>query len=50
MIEVVRPDARSCATSTLERHGGGWESARDALRGEGGWEWRLGRFAAHLTA
>ena len=33
----------------LERHGDGWESARDALRGEGGWEWCLGRFAAHLA-
>ena len=34
----------------LERHGDGWESARDALTGEGGWPWCLQRFAAHLGA
>ena len=34
----------------LERHGDGWESARDALRGEGGWEWALQGFATHLAA
>ena len=33
----------------LERHGDGWESARDALSGEGGWEWCLQRFATHLA-
>ena len=34
----------------LERHGDGWESARDALSGDGGWAWCLERFAAHLGA
>jgi uncharacterized protein YndB with AHSA1/START domain len=34
----------------LERHGEAWESARDALSGEGGWQWCLQRFAAHLSA
>ena len=34
----------------LERHGDGWESARDALTGEGGWEWCLQAFATQLAA
>jgi len=34
----------------LERHGDGWENSRDSLSGEGGWEWCLQRFAAHLGA
>jgi uncharacterized protein YndB with AHSA1/START domain len=34
----------------LERHGDGWESARDALSAEGGWEWCLQGFATHLAA
>ena len=35
---------------TLERHGDGWENTRDALTGEGGWEWCLQVFATHLAA
>jgi uncharacterized protein YndB with AHSA1/START domain len=34
----------------LERHGDGWESTRDSLTGEGGWEWCLQRFGEHLAA
>jgi uncharacterized protein YndB with AHSA1/START domain len=34
----------------LERHGDGWEGARDALTGEGGWAWCLQRFAEHIAA
>ena len=34
----------------LERHGDGWESARDALTGEGGWDWCLQAFGTHLAA
>ena len=34
----------------LERHGDGWESIRDALTGEGGWDWCLQAFATHLAA
>ena len=34
----------------LERHGDGWEGARDALTEEGGWEWCLQRFAEHLKS
>jgi uncharacterized protein YndB with AHSA1/START domain len=29
----------------LERHGGGWEAERDAVRGDGGWPFYLQRFA-----
>jgi uncharacterized protein YndB with AHSA1/START domain len=34
----------------LERHGDGWESTRDSLTGEGGWEWCLQRFGERLAA
>ena len=34
----------------LERHGDGWEGARDALTAEGGWQWCLQRFAEHVAA
>jgi len=34
----------------LERHGDGWESARDSVRDEGGWKWVLQRFAEQLAA
>jgi uncharacterized protein YndB with AHSA1/START domain len=32
----------------LDRHGDGWENARDAVGGEGGWPLYLQRFAAVL--
>ena len=34
----------------LERHGDGWENTRDALTGEGGWDWCLQRFGTHVAA
>jgi uncharacterized protein YndB with AHSA1/START domain len=34
----------------LDRHGAGWESARDGVGGEGGWPLYLERYAALLTA
>jgi uncharacterized protein YndB with AHSA1/START domain len=33
----------------LERHGEGWEQARDAVGGEGGWGWCLQKFAERFT-
>jgi uncharacterized protein YndB with AHSA1/START domain len=34
----------------LDRHGDGWEQARDAVDSEGGWPLYLQRFAARLAA
>jgi uncharacterized protein YndB with AHSA1/START domain len=34
----------------LDRHGDGWEQARDAIDSEGGWPLYLQRFAARLAA
>ena len=34
----------------LDRHGAGWESARDGVGGEGGWPLYLQRFADRLAA
>jgi uncharacterized protein YndB with AHSA1/START domain len=34
----------------LERHGEGWEQARDAVAGDGGWPGCLRRFAERLAA
>ena len=33
----------------LERHGEGWEGARGALSGEGGWGWSLEKFAERVA-
>ena len=33
----------------LDRHGEGWEGARGALSGEGGWDWALEKFAQHVA-
>ena len=33
----------------LERHGEGWEGARGALSGEGGWDWALEKFAERVA-
>ena len=33
----------------LERHGEGWEGARDALSGEGGWDWAWRSSPQHVA-
>jgi hypothetical protein len=49
-VQTYRTDgwtalASSSSTATLDRHGEGWEAARDGLAGDQGWPLYLERFA-----